>query len=378
MTQKIKINHIHDKHLNFLVGSGASAGLFPTLSLDIKNSAGESHTIETLATLLEDDKKKHTALFMHYYLSCIRPVAEFHPKSIPRTDVKKRKVITNYKTFLKTILTILRRKNDSIKKANLFTTNYDGCLAFAGDSILQGKTFDFIINDGTSGFFRRTLQAHNFNKLTSQTGIFERNQESLPQLNLVHIHGSAYWRKNSDFIEVDYNIRLDDLIPQRVVQRLNAFREILVDSSYDDTDLPLPKLTDATIDDFWEKYKKLPIVNPTKWKFHETVFEEHYYQMLRLMSYELERPNSVLITFGFSFADEHIYSLVKRALANPTLQIFIVCYSTEATAAMKAKFVGHANALVIGPDDGAKIDFTEFNEQVFTLDVKASAATGAL
>src|SRR5690606_7583958 len=114
-------------------------------------------------------------------------------------------------------------------------------------------------------------------------------------------------------------------------------------------------------------YNKLPIVNPTKWKFHETVFEEHYYQMLRFLSYELEKPNSILITFGFSFADEHILKLVQRSLSNPLLQTFICCYSQSSAGAMEEEFKLWKNVKVIGPPDGAKLDFANFNKYVFSL-----------
>lgn len=370
MVSPIKLSHIHDKHLNFLIGAGASAGLFPTLSLDITNEKGERHTVETLATLLEDDKKKQTALFMHYYLTCIKPVIEFQPKSI-RADAKKSTVLANYKTFIKTILTILQRKNESEKKANIFTTNYDGCFAFAGDSVLQDKNLDFVLNDGTSGFFKRTLQAHNFSKLVTQNGIFERNQTALPQLNLIHVHGSAYWQNASDHIEVDYQINHNSIISNRVASKISDFQEVLGDFSCDDSDLPTPNFSEVVIDDFWAKYKKLPIVNPTKWKFHETVFEEHYYQMLRMLSYELERPNSVLITFGFSFADEHVLNLVKRSLVNPTLKVYVCSYSSKSAEELKGIFSVYPNVEIIGPDGGDKIDFTKFNSEIFTIDAGA-------
>lgn len=43
------------------------------------------------------------------------------------------------------------------------------------------------------------------------------------------------------------------------------------------------------LNDFKKCYDSLPIVSPTKKKFSETVFEQHYYQMLRMLSFELEK-----------------------------------------------------------------------------------------
>lgn len=377
MVETIKLNQIHDKHLNFLIGAGASVGLFPTLTLKIKDVFGEKHTVETLATLLEDDKKKYTALFMHYYLGCIKPVAEFSISSI-RANPHKQQVISNYEKFLRTILSILRRKNDFPKKANIFTTNYDGCFAFAGDRILRKKTFDFILNDGTSGFFKRTLQAHNFNKTTNQSGIFERAQTSIPQLNLIHAHGSAYWLSNGNNIQVDYSQKHVPIITSGISNKIKDFRQVIEDDASTDSDLPTPKLSASDISDFWVAYKKLPIVNPTKWKFYETLFDEHYYQMLRMLSYELERPNSILITFGFSFADEHILSLVKRSLVNPTLKVYVCCYDEKSATALATEFNEYPNVEIIKPDSDETINFSKFNADIFTLDEGSAKSTEAL
>src|SRR5690606_12391415 len=112
-------------------------------------------------------------------------------------------------------------------------------------------------------------------------------------------------------------------------------------------------------------YKKIPIVNPTKWKFHETVFEEAYYQILRHLSFELERPNSILVTFGFSFADEHILSLVQRSLSNPTLTLYVCCFNEEEKVVMQGRFLGYSNVKFISTKDN--LTFSEFNQSVCTL-----------
>lgn len=89
--------------------------------------------------------------------------------------------------------------------------------------------------------------------------------------------------------------------------------------------------------------------------------------MLRLLSYELEKPNSVLITFGFSFADEHILKLVQRSLSNPQLQTFICCYSESSADTMSGEFKPWKNVEVIRPPKELNIDFTNFNKYIFSL-----------
>lgn len=366
MTDAIKLGDIYDKNLNFLVGSGASAGLFPTLALRLRNDAGDAHTLESLATWFEERKDpRFDWLFMHYYATCIRPAQTYQPSATDSVDAKV--VIANYETFLGTVLHMLQRRKPLDKRCNIFTTNYDACFAQAADRILARASDDFVVNDGARGFRRRYLQARNFNTYLCQTGVFERTQTSVPQVNLVHLHGSIYWRKEGAGILVDYQASvLDSLIPAEQMAALNAFSATLLDETAGVADLVAPALPDPVRDAFWEAYRKLPIVNPTKWKFHETVFDEHYYQMLRLLSYELEKPNAVLITFGFSFADEHILNLLTRSLANPSLQVFVCCYSANEHAWLSGLFKVYSNVRCITLDNG-KLDFQAFNEQIFTI-----------
>lgn len=65
------------------------------------------------------------------------------------------------------------------------------------------------------------------------------------------------------------------------------------------------------VEDFVNEYNNLHIINPTKEKFEETLLSNVYYDLLRMYSNELEKNNTVLFVFGFSFKDEHIYSITK-------------------------------------------------------------------
>lgn len=364
MSKDIKMSEIYDHNINFIFGSGASYGLLPTLALKLKDQ-GVEQSIETLATNFEENKKEDllTLLFMHYYKECIEPAMLLNPENI-KSDVQK-KVLENYELFLQTLLIILsKRKSGLPRKCNIFTTNYDACFAYAAENLLRDSGFDFVMNDGSHGFKKRLLSPRNFNKKTMYTGVFDRHQEELMQINLIHLHGSVYWHRDNDCIEIDYNIERNQkrTIPN-ISQNIDDFSNTLKDSTKNVSDLT------GTLDDdlkksFWEKYKSLPVVNPTKWKFHETVFEEHYYQMLRYLSYELEKPNSVLVVFGFSFKDEHIRNLVKRSLSNPKLHLFICCRDHGSAKEFKGMFRGFLNVEYIVADE--EFNFTYFNENVFT------------
>lgn len=373
-TSKIDLNDLHDKNINYLIGAGASAGLFPTLSLNIK-TGDKWETIETLATEFDSIKASHlkALLFMYYYEECIKPVSTI---DFTNLNDNGQVVIDNYKKFMKLNLEILRRKRDYNRKVNFFTTNYDSCLAHAADEVYEEKTVRFNINDGSRGFHKKIVEARNFNCMTTESGIFDRDKEVQRQINLIHLHGSAFWRKHNDSILIDYSSAGQIVSPSSIDSMyFNDFKGMLESGTVTVEDLCSMTIDEEnkatfklTTEQFYEEYNKLPIVNPTKWKFHETVFEEHYYQMLRHLSYELEKPNSVLITFGFSFADEHIRNLIKRSLSNPTLQVFICCYKDTMISELQKHFSDFNNIKYVVHEEGKTFDFTYFNSHVLTLD----------
>lgn len=370
MSKEIKISEIYDQNINFIFGSGASYGLLPTLALKLKDQ-GVDQSIETLATKFDDDKNEDllALLFMHYYRECIEPAMLLNEDDIDNDAQKK--VFENYETFLQTLLLILsKRKSGLAKKCNIFTTNYDGCFTYVAEKLLQTSGFDFVMNDGSHGFKKRLLNSRNFNKKSMYTGVFDRHQQELVQINLIHLHGSVYWYGSNDSIEIDYNLeRNKKRVISNTAKNLNNFSDVLKDSTKSVSDLT-GELEDELKENFWKEYKTLPVVNPTKWKFHETVFEEHYYQMLRYLSYELEKPNSILIVFGFSFKDEHIRNLVKRSLSNPQLHLFICCRNQNSANEFKEMFKGFLNVEYIVADDD--IDFSYFNKNIFTLNPRSN------
>ncbi len=359
----ISIGDIYDKDVNFLFGSGASAGLLPTLQLQMRNGQGK-FTLEELATkFVHDGDRRLVPLFMHYYAECIRPAEKLTIQTAIKTD-NGRKVIENYRSFMLTVLEMVKRRRALDRRCNVFTTNYDGCFPLVADELLKEGDTDFVLNDGARGFTRRILQARNFGSFLCQSGVFGRYQSSVPQINLIHLHGSVYWSKAGGTIQVNYDMSdRPALIDGDSLEMLRPFSETLANPEATLVDLHEPGFTDQELKDFWENYEQAPIVNPTKWKFHETVYEEHYYQMLRLLSYELEKPNAVLITFGFSFADEHILNLILRSLSNPGLQVFVCCFSQSGYQAMYEKFKGNRNVQCLVLEDDV-LDFSAFNNKI--------------
>ena len=96
-------------------------------------------------------------------------------------------------------------------------------------------------------------------------------------------------------------------------------------------------------------------------KFESTLLDRVYFDLLRLYSNAMEVENALLFVFGFSFADEHILDITRRALRNPTAKVVILAYSQHGATDFEAKFSAHRNILIIKPAAGQNIGFPELN-----------------
>ncbi len=192
MTDKFNLYDIYEQNLNFLFGAGASYGFLPTLALNIKDAEGMPYTFETLAKELDKDSTKnlYTLLFMHYFRKCIHTglprltKAPYPPQRI--------RVLNEYKVFLKTLLAVLEKQSRNDKKCNIYTTNYDNCFEVSADQLITEQALNCAINDGSSGFQQRKFHTKNFNNRIVQKGIFDKHAEYIPQINILHPHGSVY------------------------------------------------------------------------------------------------------------------------------------------------------------------------------------------
>lgn len=241
-------------------------------------------------------------------------------------------------------------------------------------------------NDGSRGFLNRYISTENFNLNISHSAMSDNFQRSIPTINLLKIHGSITWDLEDQRIKATINndifeevrIAADEIINnidlkdfpiidklffhkkklsdaeekdslQSLKSELSMFNEYPQDDVFANlNETPSPKLLE-----FEKVYSKLQVVNPTKDKFRETVFQQNYYQLLRMLSFELEKRDSVLIVFGFSFADEHILEIVRRSIVNPYLKVYVIYYDKKAKQNLENK-LGN-----VGPN---KIEFIPYRD----------------
>ncbi|MFZ1074916.1 MAG: SIR2 family protein [Minisyncoccia bacterium] len=155
-------------------------------------------------------------------------------------------------------------------------------------------------NDGFNGRFNPKYDVGNFKKSYFKKSLHYENTSEIPVFNILKLHGSLSWK------ETDREIYLDSVLEQ------------------------VKEVENNKVSEFYDCFKKLMVVNPTKQKFGDTLLNQRYYDLLRIFSNELEKDNTVLFAMGFSFMDEHIYDLTLRvANSNPTLNIYIFSHGSK-------------------------------------------------
>ncbi len=338
------LKEIQGKHLNFLIGSGATCGLIPTLNLKLQGK-----TFENLLTSNIYNEGQRRTLYFIWFELWIR-------KMMINEDSGSSDVLKQYKRFVENLVTFLNDEGfDKPKRINIFCSNYDTSFEYTFDKLSKENRLTYF-NDGSRGFFKKFISTENFNLQISHVGVSDSFRREIPTINLLKMHGSITWLPTEGEIEINNNnpnftklCNIRDNIASKIYSFNKNFSnqdakllsveefedQILNNESLNEMELrvKLEKIylhLQEYIDTFYEEYKKLLIVSPSKEKFYDTVFQQHYYQLLRMLSFELEKNDAVLIVFGFSFADEHILEIVRRSIVNPKLKIYIIAFNQNA------------------------------------------------
>lgn len=346
------IDDLQGKNINFLIGAGASAGLVRTLNISLPNESFEDFYSSDDIT-----PEQRTVLDFIWFQLWIKDtlVDEEKMKELKEKGDNKSDVIKNYYEFVNNLASLLDAEGyDKPKRANIFTTNYDSLFELVFDEISKKNRLIYF-NDGSRGFFNRYISTENFNLNVSHSAVTDNFQRSIPTINLLKIHGSITWTKSKDDkIKVSMNsdtfnnlVELGNKLSNRIDEHSSIYKVFFDHDQNVDNNirekllnelLEFYKANQDEFENFILKYHNLQVVNPTKEKFRETVFQQNYYQMIRMLSFELEKKNSVLIVFGFSFADEHIREIVKRSIINPSLKVFVICYDASTREKISSMF----------------------------------------
>jgi hypothetical protein len=322
-TAKLLAPYIQSGNLNFLIGSGASLPAIKT--------AGNIE--KTLDDLIKDGKKAEADREMVDFIEAIgKTYKQLVSDAAYPADLDE--TFNNYSRFISIIDQMLFfRKNEILpRQATIYSTNYDMFIEFSASNLPS-----IIINDGFDRSSGRSdsfafVPEKYFDRTYRASSLYARRVE-IPTINLIKPHGSLNWaRKGSSLV---YNASA--VPPLTAAEKANP----------------------AKVADYLSKHF---LIMPHFGKFHETLMDRVYYDLLRLFSKSMEQENAVLMTFGFSFSDEHILDITRRTLRNPTSQLIIFAYSHEDIASYQAKFTKHRNVSVIGPPAGTNINFLKLND----------------
>ena len=372
------IDRIQDSNINFLFGSGMSAGYLEILG-----------NIENLLTELDkkvfDDQKQkdliRASILNKYFEGVIQKNIDILDESTRNPDLNS--TLNSYKNFFKTInqLILLRRNKLLSKQVNIYTTNIDIFL----EKSLEFTRLEF--NDGFGKGFKPKYDLSNFKKSIFQKSLHFDNSSEIPVFNILKIHGSLTWEYEKENIYFDSTLKQTKMV--KITSKSDLIEVASEDSKSnkkDDLESLIAKIPASTIDEtkfasFLEEYDKLSIVNPTKGKFQQTVLDQKYYDLLRIYANELERENTLLFVMGFSFADEHIRDLTIRvANSNPTLMIYIFARSSNSKNKLEKILdiennVKNKNIVIVSPtqseqddksfEDDFSYDFDNINAKIF-------------
>lgn len=274
-------------HINYLLGAGAS---YPAVPL-----AGPIE--QDINTLRNAGNDAEAAKRICDLLSAIQAPSNRIIEQAGSPD--ERKCLQAYERFLNIVESVIneRRTNILPKQATVFTTNYDVFLDVASRAC-AGLRLSSGFSHATSADDVSEYSSGTFFLSTYDSGNLYDYRVELPCLNLVKLHGCISWQKDGE----------------RIVRRSAKH------------DVPTDLTVAAAITDFNSRYA---VVLPQQSKFASSVIDRTYYELLRLYSNALDRANVLLIAFGFSFSDEHILQITRRALKNPTLRLVVFAYESD-------------------------------------------------
>jgi len=188
-----------------------------------------------------------------------------------------------HEKFIKALL----QRPLNLRRANIFTSNYDLAFEYAFDKL----GVHYI--DGFAGFHKRffkpeTFEYDIFYPGSTTSGKVQRIEKVLRYFKL---HGSISWI-NSDERDANNLYGIEEK-PIELIEKLDKKGQIII--------YPSAIKKSYTLD--------LP-----------------YSELFRQFASTITQSQSVLITIGYSFADEHFNDIIYQALSNPTFTLIIVDY----------------------------------------------------
>lgn len=339
------------KNLNFLFGAGTSNGAIPTMKIlqeqvekaldedekKIFEKIGKKNLEEILEILYsgktylknnpQDKDNKELEILKGLIekikgtiFNAINIKIDFECK-----DKTKQEVFCNYENFYKKVT----YRNKDLNRVNVFTTNND----LFNERVLDYLNIDY--NNGFGGGLSRSFNPARFEYIFSKK--MDEGIEKYEPLNhmiyLYKLHGSINW------VEAQGHNSLFNI------------QEINLDSQGK------------------KSYEKC-LIYPTPLKEGKSLTSP-YTDLIREFQKKLSLPNSVLFIIGYSFSDEHINTIIYRALAsNNSLSVIVFADKKNLEHIPLFRINDKRIYVIYGKDEGKKIHYFDYFTQELIPDPK--------
>lgn len=279
------------ENLNFLIGSGCSSHVIGNVEKSIPTmwtlakrffEANPDFSVQGENLKLHFESNLESMLDYMISVRSVNLVSEIEPEIDAKIKVvqdfirnqivegmKCEDVNDVYKEFY---LKILRKNRRN--PINIFTTNYDLYTERALDEL------GFFYNNGFTGTYERKFNPISYNyafveNMNLNKDVWDRISNFY---NLYKIHGSINWvNKNSVVVEK-----------------------------------PIENISDDTV-----------MIYPTPLKDRTTLMTP-YSDLMRNMQQSLMKNNSILVTLGYSFSDDHINRIILNMLSVPSFRLVVL------------------------------------------------------
>jgi hypothetical protein len=243
-------------------------------------------------------------------------------------------------TYHRSFLTSLLQRPLNLRRANIFTLNYDLAFEYACDEL----GIEYI--NGFVGFNERNFRPEVYNydfffPGDTTEGKVRRIERVIKYYKL---HGSLNWvyknqNKNNPYGLYEIPI---ELVRMKLKNKMDNLGEIMI--------------------------------YPTSSK-KEYTLNFPYSELFRKFADRLQQPEAVLFVIGYSFYDEHVNDIIYQALANPSFTLVIVDFNGTQSGGEIKRLNDLKDPRIIISQGGELGDFKYFSKELLpTMDQEDTRA----
>ena len=297
----------------------------------------EEIDIEKLEQLIETIKK---AIFEMCDIDKISFDDNHFLKKEENKEIKNKMEKEGRYTYHKSFLTSLLQRPLNLRRANIFTLNYDLAFEYACDEL----GIEYI--NGFVGFNERNFRPEVYNydfffPGDTTEGKVRRIERVIKYYKL---HGSLNWvyknqNKNNPYGLYEIPI---ELVRMKLENKMDNLGEIMI--------------------------------YPTSSK-KEYTLNFPYSELFRKFADRLQQPEAVLFVIGYSFYDEHVNDIIYQALANPSFTLIIVDFNGTQSGGEIKRLNDLKDPRIIISQGGELGDFKYFSKELLpTMDQEDTRA----